>query len=135
MGNFKPDFIGDHLVPLPLNQGQRARRCMASRSAMSSAEQRLLFSWVHSSRRTLSENCADKRAPQPAAPGRSARVEYEYQRQGTANLFLCFEPLAGWRHVEVTAHRTTKDFAEQVDPPSRWWTPLLSSCGSWKVFD
>jgi hypothetical protein len=57
---------------------------------------------------------ADKRAPQPVAPGRAARVDDEYRRQGTANLFLCFEPLAGWRHVEVTARRTNKDFAEQM---------------------
>ena len=57
---------------------------------------------------------ADKRAPQPVAPGRPTRVDYEYRRQGTANLFLCFEPLAGWRHVEVTARRTNKDFAEQM---------------------
>jgi len=57
---------------------------------------------------------ADKRAPQPVAPGRPARVDYEYRRQGTANLFLCFEPLAGWRHVEVTSRRTNKDFAEQM---------------------
>jgi transposase len=57
---------------------------------------------------------ADKRAPQPVAPGRPARVDYEYRRQGTANLFLCFEPLAGWRHVAVTARRTNQDFAEQM---------------------
>ena len=57
---------------------------------------------------------ADKRAPFPAAPGRAARVDYEYRRQGTANLFVCFEPLAGWRHVDVTAQRTNKDFAEQM---------------------
>jgi transposase len=57
---------------------------------------------------------ADKRAPFPAAPGRPARVDYEYRRQGTANLFVCFEPLAGWRHVDVTAQRTNKDFAEQM---------------------
>ena len=57
---------------------------------------------------------ADKRAPFPAARGRAARVDYEYRRQGTANLFVCFEPLAGWRHVDVTAQRTNKDFAEQM---------------------
>jgi hypothetical protein len=57
---------------------------------------------------------ADKRAPRPAAPGRPARIDYEYRRQGTANLFLCFEPLAGWRHVAVTPQRTNKDFAEQM---------------------
>lgn len=43
-----------------------------------------------------------------------ATVDYEYRRQGTANLFLCFEPSTGWRHVEVTARRTNKDFAEQM---------------------
>ena len=48
------------------------------------------------------------------APGRPARVDYEYRRQGTANLFLCFEPLAGWRHLEVTSRRTNKDFAEHM---------------------
>jgi hypothetical protein len=57
---------------------------------------------------------ADKRASVPAAPGRAARVDYEYRRQGTANLFVCFEPLAGWRRVDVTAQRTNKDFAEQM---------------------
>ena len=57
---------------------------------------------------------ANTRAPQPMAPDRAARVDYEYRRQGTANLFVCFEPLAGWRHVEVTARRTNKDFAEQM---------------------
>jgi transposase len=57
---------------------------------------------------------ADTRTSQPVAPSRPARVDYEYRRQGTANLFLCFEPLAGWRHVEVTARRTNRDFAEQM---------------------
>jgi transposase len=41
-------------------------------------------------------------------------VDYEYRRAGTANLFLVFEPLAGWRHVEVTAQRTNQDFAQQM---------------------
>ena len=41
-------------------------------------------------------------------------MDYEYRRQGTANLFVCLEPLAGWRHVEVTSRRTSKDFAEQM---------------------
>jgi DDE superfamily endonuclease len=57
---------------------------------------------------------AETRSPQPVARGRPARVDYEYCRQGTANLFLCFEPLAGWRHVEVTSRRTNQDFAEQM---------------------
>ena len=56
----------------------------------------------------------ETRGPLPVAPGRPARVDYEYQRAGTANLFLVFEPLAGWRHVEVTAQRTNQDFAQQM---------------------
>ena len=54
------------------------------------------------------------RTPLPAAPGRPERVDYEYRRRGTANLFLSFEPLAGRRHVEVTERRTAADFAHQM---------------------
>ena len=50
----------------------------------------------------------------PAAPGREVREDYEYVRNGTANLFMMFEPLAGRRHVEVTARRTKKDWAQVV---------------------
>ena len=58
----------------------------------------------------------DTRTPVPAAPGRVRRVDYEYRRNGTGNVFTTVEPLAGWRHVEVTQRRTTLDFAEQM----RW---------------
>ena len=54
------------------------------------------------------------RTPLPRGPGRPERVDYEYRRRGTANLFLLFEPLAGWRHVEVTERRTAVDFAHQM---------------------
>jgi hypothetical protein len=54
--------------------------------------------------------------PIPAAPGRPARVDYEYVRNGTANLFMISEPLLGWRAVKVTERRTAVDFAEVV----RW---------------
>ncbi len=47
-------------------------------------------------------------------PGRKERYDYEYVRNGTANLFMIFEPLLGWRHVRTTARRTAKDFAEVV---------------------
>lgn len=50
----------------------------------------------------------------PAASGRPARVDYEYERAGTANLFMIFEPLAGWRHVKVTKRRTKIDFAHMI---------------------
>jgi len=50
----------------------------------------------------------------PAFPGQVERYDYEYKRNGTRNLFLFFEPLASWRHVEVTEHRTKIDFAHQM---------------------
>ncbi len=56
----------------------------------------------------------ETRQPAPPAPGRPKRVDYEYERNGTANLFLWFEPLAGRRHVKVTDRRTTRDFAEAL---------------------
>lgn len=52
--------------------------------------------------------------PIPAAPGRAECHDYEYVRNGTANLFMFVEPLRGWRHVEVTARRTKLDFAAQM---------------------
>jgi hypothetical protein len=51
------------------------------------------------------------RDPVPAAPGRPARVDYEYKRNGTANLFMVTQPLIGWREVLVTDRRTAVDFA------------------------
>jgi hypothetical protein len=45
------------------------------------------------------------------APGRPARIDYEYKRNGTANLFMVFAPLEGWRHVSVTERRTSIDYA------------------------
>ena len=49
--------------------------------------------------------------PVPARPGQAARVDYEYVRHGTANLFMVFEPLAGKRQVHVTDRRTKRDWA------------------------
>jgi hypothetical protein len=56
----------------------------------------------------------DTREPIPVAPGRVRRVDYEYRRNGTGNVFTTVEPLAGWRHVEVTERRTAVDFAHQM---------------------
>lgn len=50
----------------------------------------------------------------PAAPGRVESHDYEYTRNGTANLFMFVEPLGGWRHVNVTSRRTKLDFAQQM---------------------
>jgi transposase len=52
--------------------------------------------------------------PVPAAPGRVECCDYEYVRNGTANLFMLVEPLRGWRQVSVTSRRTKLDFAGQM---------------------
>jgi transposase len=57
---------------------------------------------------------AEKREPLPARPGRGKRVDYEYERRGTANLFLCCEPLRGWRSLRVTERRTRRDWAHVI---------------------
>src|SRR5262245_8574573 len=57
---------------------------------------------------------ADTRPPLPVQPKQVARVDYEYQRQGTCNVFMVFEPAQAWRHLAVTAHRTKLDFAQQM---------------------
>lgn len=53
----------------------------------------------------------ETRTPVPAAPGQPARIDYEYKRNGTANLFVAFQPLLGWREVVITERRTALDFA------------------------
>lgn len=59
---------------------------------------------------------ADVRPPQPMEPGYPERIDYEYERLGTANLFFFVEPQTGWRHVAMTAHRTKIDYAHCI----RW---------------
>ena len=56
----------------------------------------------------------ETRLPIPAAPGRRATTDYEYERNGTANLFMMFEPLSGRRHVIVTERRTAVDYAHAI---------------------
>lgn len=53
----------------------------------------------------------ETRMPVPAKPGQPARHDYEYERNGTANLFMLFAPLEGWRHVKVTERHTAVDYA------------------------
>ena len=54
------------------------------------------------------------RVPIPAGRGRPARVDYEYTRNGTANIFMAVEPLRGIRHTQVTASRDRQAFAHFV---------------------
>jgi hypothetical protein len=53
----------------------------------------------------------ETRAAVPAKPGRKARHDYEYERNGVANLFMLFAPLEGWRRVKVTDRHAAVDYA------------------------
>ena len=63
---------------------------------------------------TSKQLVGETRAPVPAAPGQAARVDYEYMRRGTANVFLFCEPLVGQRRVKITERRTKVDWAVSV---------------------
>lgn len=53
----------------------------------------------------------ETRQPIPMTKGRARRIDYEYERNGVANLFMLFAPLEGWRHVEVTDRHAAIDYA------------------------
>jgi hypothetical protein len=57
----------------------------------------------------------------PPAPGCVAKQDYQYKRNGTRNLFLFFEPLASWRHIQPTLRRTKEDFAHCM----RWLSEVV----------
>ena len=61
---------------------------------------------------TTKQLIKETRVPVPAKPGQPARHDYEYERNGTANLFMLFAPLEGWRHVEVTDRHAALDYAQ-----------------------
>jgi DDE superfamily endonuclease len=60
---------------------------------------------------TFKQLIGEKREPLPPRPGSVERVDHVYTRNGVASLFLACEPLAGWRHIEVTEHRRRTDWA------------------------
>jgi hypothetical protein len=60
---------------------------------------------------TSKQLIGESRTPLPAALGQPERYDYEYVRNGVANLFMFFAPLHNWRHVKVTEHRTKQDWA------------------------
>lgn len=63
------------------------------------------------------------RPPLPVRPGTPRREDYEYERQGMANLFMVFEPLAGIRRVAVTERKTNQDFARLIQRLVDEWYP------------
>jgi len=56
----------------------------------------------------------ETRVPLPATAKHGQRVDYEYERAGTANIFMCTEPLASWREVAVRATKTKLDWATEI---------------------
>jgi hypothetical protein len=85
----------------------------------------------------------ETRAPIPAKPGRKARHDYEYERNGVANLFMVFAPLEGCRHVKVTDRHTAIDYAPSmagrdtsvtaitvpdISAGSRWFITVWTVC-------
>src|ERR1700746_2087338 len=63
---------------------------------------------------TSKQLIAETRAPIPPKPGRPARHDYEYQRNGVANLFMTFAPLEVWRRWEVTDPHAPVDYAKDL---------------------
>ena len=61
---------------------------------------------------TSKQLVSETRTPVPMKPGQPERIDYEYERNGTANLLMLFAPLEGFRHVEVTDHRKAVDYAK-----------------------
>ncbi len=75
---------------------------------------------------TSKQQISENRTPIEAKPCRPARYDYEYKWNGTANLFMLFAPLEGWRHVEVADQRTAADFARVLKALSDTHFPSAS---------
>ena len=69
----------------------------------------------------------DSRPSVPRQPGRPVKDDYEYVRRGTCNLFGCYAPHLGERHLRVTDHRTAADFAEALRMLVDEWFPDAQS--------
>ncbi len=63
---------------------------------------------------TSKQQTKETRTPRPVRPGQPAIVDFEYERNGVANLFIVFAPLLGWRWVKVTDRRTRHDWAHLI---------------------
>jgi len=60
------------------------------------------------------QHLRETRQKLPMEAGKPERYDTEYERNGTSNLFIFFEPLRGWRRIDVTARRTAEDWAYQI---------------------
>jgi hypothetical protein len=77
---------------------------------------------------TSKQLIAETRVPIAAKPGQPARHDYEYRRNGTANLFMMFAPLEGWRRVKVTDRHTALDYAQVLKELSDSHFPGGENC-------
>ena len=75
---------------------------------------------------TSKQLIVETRTPIPAKPGQPRRVDYEYARNGTANLFMMFAPLEGWRQVKVTDRHAAIDYAQVMKELSDTHFPQAS---------
>jgi hypothetical protein len=75
---------------------------------------------------TSKQLIVETRQPVPAKPGQPRRIDYEYRRNGTANLFMMFAPLQGWRHVKVTDRHAAIDYAQALKELSDTHFPKAS---------
>ena len=66
---------------------------------------------------------ADKQAPLPMKPGQLQKQDYEYERNGTCNVFMLFEPLTGKRYIETNSHRKAVDWAQVMKTLSDQYYP------------
>jgi hypothetical protein len=64
---------------------------------------------------TTKQLIRETRLPVAMKPGQVRRIDYEYERNGTTNLFMMFAPLEGWRHVKVTDRHTAIDYAHALN--------------------
>jgi hypothetical protein len=66
---------------------------------------------------------AEKQAPLLMKPGQLQKQDYEYERHGTSNVFMLFEPLAGKRYIETNSHRKAVDWAQVMKTLSDQYYP------------
>lgn len=69
---------------------------------------------------------ADKQPSIPTEPGQPQREDFQYERNGTCNLFVAYQHRLGWRHVEVTERRTNADFARWLQRLVAEWFPTAT---------
>ncbi len=88
---------------------------------------------------TPEQRTRETRTPLPTRPGQPAAYDFEYGRNGTANLFMVYAPLEAWRHVKVTDRRRRRDFARlladiaDVHFPDRRAVPVMDNLNTHRL--